>query len=203
MQETKNQLSGIRLRWLFIAVSVAVVLLLTISGTYAGSYSENFKISIDRPTVQYSIIPGFSAPMTTTVKVTNIQGQGNAYAYLKIVDESSDCVKWDIAEGWEPLESSTSGNPKTYVYYRVVHESSEQSFPIMKDNVVSYPADVTNEKMRSAGDSAGVVNLTFSAYLIQARTTSETTLTKETGWNLVNTTPTPSPTAAPEVTQEP
>lgn len=109
----------------------------------------------------YSIVPGTTAEKDPKVTVTATL---DSYVFVKVSGNVShdgvQLVEYEV-DGtiWKPLSGYKD------VYYCEVNseqnENDEQSFYILKDNKVAYPATLTNE------DMAEGISLEFKAYAIQ------------------------------------
>ncbi|MCQ2547847.1 MAG: DUF6273 domain-containing protein [Clostridia bacterium] len=176
--EKKNKKAGT------VALAVALATTIGFTSAYLVSLSDDVtnifnpnKVAVELTETtgsNYDIIPGTEQEKDPTVKVdTSV----DAYAYVIVTDETNGVVGYDIADGWTKMDNAdlnaldtdgdgtadiTLGDNDT-VYYREVAPNDEaQSFPVLKDNKVSYSADLTNEDMPSEA-----VKLAFVAYAIQ------------------------------------
>lgn len=108
----------------------------------------------------YNIIPGTSQAKDPKVTVDNTV---DSYVYVEVTDQTEGLVTYTIAEGWTKLEGYDN------VYYREVAKDAEvKEYPVLKDNIVSYGADIENSDMldESGNLKEGIV-LTFHACAIQ------------------------------------
>ena len=132
---------------------------------------------------QYNIIPGTSEEKDPTVHVANTV---DAYVFVEVTDTTDGLVDYDIAEGWTLLDGYDN------VYYReVLADAAEKTFPVLKDNKVSYDAALENSDMLDEdGALKEGLELTFKAYAIQkepfndpvaAFSRSEATLVEQAG----------------------
>lgn len=108
----------------------------------------------------YDIIPGTSETKDPTVTV---DATAAAYVYVEVKDTTEGLVTYEIAEGWTELPDTPG------VYYREVEGSdAKQTFPVLKDNTVSYDKTLQNSDMVDAsGKLKSGKKLTFNAYAIQ------------------------------------
>lgn len=109
---------------------------------------------------EYDIIPGTTQKKDPTVILNNT---ADAYVYVVVTDKTAGLVDYAIADGWAPLDGRAN------VYYReAAGSAAEQSFPVLKNNTVSYDAALENSDMLDAEGSLkqGVV-LSFTARAIQ------------------------------------
>lgn len=112
----------------------------------------------------FQIIPGTSEKKDPKVTVT---ATVDSYVFVTVEDEAAvtkdgkPLVEYEIAEGWEKLDGYDN------VYYREVeaekNKDGSQIFPVLKDDKVYYPVDLTNEDM----PEAGTATLSFQAFAIQ------------------------------------
>lgn len=102
----------------------------------------------------YTILPGSESakdPKVTVPSNVNV----DSFVFVKVDDTTKGAVTWNIADGWTPVDGTTN------VYSRAVTASNEdQIFDVLKDNKVTYSADLEN----GVGDKT---TLSFTAYLIQ------------------------------------
>lgn len=158
-----------------VAVSLAAMLLIG-GGTFAylkddaPAVKNNFKtnnvlVDLDETTgSEYNIIPGTSQDKNPTVTVNNTV---DAWVYAIVENNTDNLVKYSIADGWQKLEGWDVGNMT--VYYRAVSATDDvKTFPVLKDNKVSYDKALENSDMVDAdGTLKAGLNLTFTAYAIQ------------------------------------
>ena len=103
----------------------------------------------------YNIIPGTEQDKDPKVTVNN---SVDAYVYVEVTDETEGLVTYEIADGWSKLDDYDN------VYYREVKADADpKEFSVLKDDKVTYSADLTNESMEGKTN----VQLTFRAYAIQ------------------------------------
>ncbi|MCD7722893.1 MAG: autotransporter adhesin family protein [Clostridiales bacterium] len=137
----------------------------------------------------YEIVPGTSQDKNPVVKVSY---SVNSYVYVVIEDNTGKLTSWQAAPGWSLLSDSTDSQTgtTTYIYYRLVTTDDEveetktdsnsnvtyykNSFSVLKDDVISYSASLSNSDTIESVDSKGNVTLksglklTVQAYIIQA-----------------------------------
>ena len=154
-----------------LAVALAVLLLIG-GGTFAylqsttGDVKNNFKtnqVTVDLSETtgsDYDIIPGTTEKKDPTVK---INATVDAYVYVEVTDTTKGLVGYEIADGWTKLDGYDS------VYYReVTGSTAEQSFPVLKNNQVTYDAALENSDMLTAsGKLKTGIALTFKARAMQ------------------------------------
>ena len=111
-------------------------------------------------------------PGTSYIKDPKVTVEANSvkcYLFVKVVETNkpSDYLEYTFkADGWTKLESaSSSSEPVTTVYYRVVDEStSAQSWELLADNKVTVKDTVTTDTMPESGNTPSI---TFTAYAIR------------------------------------
>ena len=154
-----------------LAVALAVLLLIG-GGTFAYLQSStedvanNFKtnkVMVDLAETtgsDYDIIPGSEQEKDPTVTV---DATVDSYVYVEVKDTTKGLVGYEIADGWLKLEGYDN------VYYREVSKSDDtQSFPVLKDNKVTYDAALENSDLTTAsGKLRTGIDLTFKARAIQ------------------------------------
>ena len=154
-----------------LAVALAVLLLIG-GGTFAylqsttGDVKNNFKtnqVTVDLTEStgsDYNIIPGTEQLKDPKVTVNNTV---DAYVFVEVTDTTKGLVGYGIADGWTKLDGYDN------VYYReVTGSTAEQSFPVLKDNQVTYDAALENSDMLTAsGKLKTGIALTFKARAMQ------------------------------------
>ncbi len=154
-----------------LAVALAVLLLIG-GGTFAylqsttGDVKNNFKtnqVMVDLKETtgsDYDIIPGTTEKKDPTVTV---DATVDAYVYVEVTDATKGLVGYEIADGWTKLDGYDN------VYYReVTGSTAKQSFPVLKDNQVTYDAALENSDMLTAsGKLKTGIALTFKARAMQ------------------------------------
>lgn len=118
-------------------------------------------------TKEYSIIPGTSAEKDPTVTV---DATLDSYVFVEVTGDVTNngktLVEYEIADGWTKLDGYDN------VYYREVKvenqgDDGKQTFTVLKDNKVSYPASLTNDNMMKDEDMKEGISLEFKAIAIQ------------------------------------
>ncbi|WP_270739422.1 hypothetical protein [Massilioclostridium coli] len=158
-----------------LAVALAAAMVLG-GGTYAylqgttddvvNNFNTN-KVLVDLSETtgsDYNIIPGTEQSKDPTITVNNTVP---SYVYAIVTDNTDGLVDYTIAEGWTELEGWNVGATK--VYYRTVEKDADpKTFPVLKDNKVTYDAALDNDGMLNPdGSLKDDVNLTFTAHAIQ------------------------------------
>ena len=155
------------------ALAVALAVLLLIGGgtfAYLQSSTEDVankfnanKVMVDLAETtgsDYDIVPGSEQDKDPTVTV---DATVDSYVYVEVTDTTKGLVGYEIADGWLKLEGYDN------VYYREVSKSEDtQSFPVLKDNKVTYDAALENSDLTtSSGKLRTGIDLTFKARAIQ------------------------------------
>ncbi len=155
------------------ALAIGLAAVMTIGGgtfAYLQGETEEVKNDFKRNKVmvelaetkgpEFSIVPGATDEKDPKVTVDNTV---DAYAFVEITDATENLVKYEIADGWTPLEGYDN------VYYREVPANADvKEFGVLKNDTVSYDASLTNTDMVDAdGNLKENVTLTFKAYAIQ------------------------------------
>ena len=163
-----------------LIVSLALIIVCLIGGTIAwlmdstDTITNTFtigKVDIDlTETVpddrEAQMTPGSEIAKDPTVSVTS--DSEACYVYIKIDDEASDYLTWDIADGWTELSGETG------VYYRTVAKGEGTDYPVLKDNKVTVKDTVTSV--------TGTPTLAFTAYAIQSENIDDAAA----GWTALN-----------------
>ena len=151
---------------LLLAVGVTMAYLQGKTDTVINKFKDNeVDISINETTGNdYNILPGTEQDKDPTLTVT---ATTPAYAYVEITDNTQNLVTWELNDGWTALGTSYPN-----VYYRELPgQSSAYTFPLLKDNKVSYSSTLTTQDIRAgkaAADAANVeMNLEFTGYAMQ------------------------------------
>lgn len=163
-------MEGKRKRASLAIVCVALLAILAVAGTVAylqdstGDVTNifstnNVNVTLTEDSGQtYNIVPGTSETKDPKVTVDN---SVDAYAYVKVDDKTEGLVTYSIADGWTALDAAKYPG----VYYReVAVNANPKTFPVLKDNKVSYSASLTNDDMKKLSEPG---TLTFTAYAIQ------------------------------------
>ena len=144
----------------FVGATIAYIAAL--AGPVENSFTiGDVEISLTETTgVDYSMIPG--KEITKDPCVTVKQGSETCWLYVK-VDKTTgfdDYLSFEMEEGWTMLPGHAN------VYYRsVLKSSSNQDFGVLKGDVVTVSATLTEEKMSGITVTP---KLGFKAYAIQA-----------------------------------
>ncbi len=102
------------------------------------------------------MVPG--STITKDPKITVDKSSEECYVYVKITDNASNYISWEIAEGWTALTGQTG------VYWRVYSPADpavDTDYNILKNNTVTVEDNIAEI---TSGDSP---SLTFQAYAIQ------------------------------------
>ena len=154
-----------------LAVVLAVLLLIG-GGTFAylqstskdvkNNFSAN-KVTVDLSETtgnDYNIVPGTTEKKDPTVTVN---ATVDAYVYVEVTDTTKGLVGYEIADGWMKLDGYDN------VFYReVTGRDAGQSFPVLKNNQVTYDEALENSDMLTAsGKLKTGIQLTFRAHAMQ------------------------------------
>ncbi len=178
---------------LLSVLGLTLVAVLTVAGTLAYLQDESeevvntFKangvtVTLTETTGEtYDIIPGTTVPKDPTVTVDNTL---DAFVFVEITDATNGLVGYEIADGWEVLKREET--PKQVVLYREVAADAtaeNKTFQVLKNDQVTYAADLTNEDMlKNDGKTLkDGITLTFKASAIQ----KEPFNTAENAWKQV------------------
>lgn len=115
-------------------------------------------VEISESDNQYEIIPGTEQTKDPSLKADVTL---DSYLYAIVTDETQGLVSYTVADGWTEIPELADGTKKVY-YRKVTAAETGTSFPILKDNKVSYDKAITNDMMK---DDA---KLKFRGFVIQA-----------------------------------
>lgn len=115
-------------------------------------------VEISESDNQYEIIPGTEQTKDPSLKADVTL---DSYLYAIVTDETQGLVTYEVADGWTEIPELADGTKKVY-YRKVTAAETGTSFPILKDNKVSYDKAITNDMMK---DDA---KLKFRGFVIQA-----------------------------------
>lgn len=132
----------------------------------------------DNNTKGYEIIPGTSQEKDPKVTVkTSV----DTHVFVTVEDTTGGLVTWRPNDGWTLLKEESddeTGIVKTIYWhkfdlddattYQKGTNEDEYEWYVLKDNQVSYSADLENSDMYDGGEIKKDLNLSFSAYAIQA-----------------------------------
>lgn len=133
---------------------------------------------------EYNIIPGSTQKKDPTITVDNT---ADSYVYAIVTDNLGGLVDYEIADGWTLLNGWDGAHTKVY-YREVGARDTTKSFPVLKNNQVSYDAALENSDMLEAdGGLKDGLNLTFAAYAMQKAPFADAKAAFETGYAAVDT----------------
>ena len=168
---------------LLTLLSVVVISAIVLTGTlaYLQDKSVTVKNEFDKHTVyvdldengdgQYDIIPGTSEDKDPKVTVTT---DIDSYVFLEVDDKTQGVVEYAIANGWLPLTYvDEEGDTVTVdgVYYRILDVSEtdadtdttdKYSFYVLKNNVVTYSSELTNDDIDALTGKAFSLDNSFT-----------------------------------------
>lgn len=168
--------SSKRTRVLLSVVAVALaVIIVAIVGTvsYLKDQSDTkvntfdpskVEVDLDETTDGYKIIPGTTQEKDPTATIDN---DIDAYLFVMVEDYTPGLVDYEFAEGWHTLEGGAielddgSVMEYTVIYREVGADDDVKTFPVLKDNQVSYPSSLVYEQIKDGAE------LDFTAYAIQ------------------------------------
>ncbi|MCD8118507.1 MAG: right-handed parallel beta-helix repeat-containing protein [Lachnospiraceae bacterium] len=179
------------------ATAVALAAVMLLGGTFAyltdeteepvvNTFNVNFvDVDIDEDSGdEYEIVPGTSDTKDPEVTVT---ATVDAYVYVTVTDKTQGLVEYEIADGWILLGylddsgqlveataddiAALTTTPESLVYYQEVSAmdaDTSVTLQVLKNNTVSYSADLENEDMYDAyGELLTDLTLSFSAKVTQ------------------------------------
>ena len=169
------------LKPMLIAMAVVLLLGCVTGGTLAwltsttGEVINTFtvgdiNITLDETTSDYKMIPGYTIAKDPVVTVE--ANSEKCYLFVKVTKSTNfdNYMTYEMASNWTAVDGATG------VYYRVVETStSEQKFPVLKDNQVSVRGTVTKAEMETA--NASKPTLTFQAAAVQYNKNNTTEFT--------------------------
>lgn len=171
-----NALTNKQLKSIVTALSIVLVICLTVAGTitYLQDSTDpvvntfttsDVSIKLEETTGgTYKMVPGDVIPKDPTVTVS--ADSEDCYVFVKIekTENFDTYLTAVIADGWEKV--STQDN----VYYRVVKNSDkDREFSVLADDQVTVNPTVTKEMMEALNaEGAKLPQLTFTAYAIQS-----------------------------------
>jgi uncharacterized protein YxeA len=158
------------------ATVLAVVLAVTAiigGGTYAylkddteevvNEFKTNkISVELDETTGdKYNIVPGTSQSKDPTVTIDN---SVDAYLFVEVKDNTDGLVEYEIADGWTKVNNID----KVVYFRRVAADADVKEFSVLKDNTVTYSADLENSDMVDEnGNLIDDVALTINAFAVE------------------------------------
>lgn len=188
-------------KFIILLILVIVVLFPVISETVAWLTKEtnllinkftygNIKISIsegnindddsNNDTKNYMITPGGSIVKDTIVVVNENSEDCWLFIKIKETDNFDDYMIYSLEDGWKELENNTD------IYYREVNKSDKnQTFNIIKDNVINVKSELTKESFDLLTEDT-YPSISISAYAVQRNSAIDAINTAEKAWLLVD-----------------
>lgn len=163
---------------LLIAVStgVTVALLVASSNTVVNTFTVGgVNITLTETTGdKYIMAPGVTLEKDPVVTV--LANSERSWLYVKVEkknDFDAFCT-YEIGDGWTALEGEDG------VYYRsIAKTSSDQVYPVLKNNSISVSDTVTEEQLNAVTQNP---TLEFTAYAVQ----NDGIGTAAEGWQIIN-----------------
>ena len=151
---TLTSVAAVALAVIIVAISGTLSYLKDVSDAKVNEFDPS-KVTVDvvETPNQYKIVPGTEQTKDPKAVIDN---DIDAYLFVEVVDETEGKVTYEIADGWTLL------NGYDNVYYRTVGANDPKEYPILKDNKVSYGAN-----LEAADMPDGKVKLSFIAKAIQ------------------------------------
>ena len=116
----------------------------------------------------YDIIPGTDQDKDPFVTVENTE---DVYVYVLVDDKTQGLVSYEIADGWQELDSRDVEAVKQTqrVYYREVNApDANKKFSVLQGNKVHYASSIENDDMvNSDGSLKDDLQLNFKAHAAQ------------------------------------
>lgn len=116
----------------------------------------------------YDIIPGTDQDKDPFITVENTE---DAYVYVLVDDKTQGLVSYEIADGWQELDSRDIEAVKQTqrVYYREVNApDANKKFSVLQGNKVHYASSIENDDLvNSDGSLKDDLQLNFKAHAAQ------------------------------------
>lgn len=161
----------------------------TVTNTFTTS---DINITLAETTTDYKMVPGHTIAKDPTVTV--VADSEPCYLFVKVEKSGNfdDFMTYEMADGWtqltkpETVDGKTTNVPVTGVFYRVVEAStSNQAFPVLKNNQVTVKDTVTKTMMNSLNETTRPT-LTFTAYATQRNSSNNTQFSAFEAWEKVS-----------------
>ena len=161
---------------LAISVGVTVALLVASSKPVVNTFTVGgVDITLAESTgTEYKMTPGVALPKDPTVTV--LGGSETSWLFVKLekANDFDTFCTYEIQDGWTALAEQEG------VYYRMVEStSSNQVFPVLKENVVLVKDTVTEEQLDGIVENP---TLTVIAYAVQ----NDGFATAQDAWRVLN-----------------
>lgn len=143
-----------------VSVGVTVALLVASSKPVINTFTiGGVSITLTETTTEYKMAPGVTVAKDPTVTV--LANSERSWIFVKVEKENDfdTFCTYEVQDGWTALEGQAG------VYYKLVETStSDQRFPVLKNNCVHIKDTLTEEQL-----NAVTVNptLVVTAYAIQ------------------------------------
>ena len=182
-----------RIRSLIILFGIIMLLITSVSGTIAWLKSEsntlfdiftygdiNIEITETKEdSNNYELYPGKEIKKDTVITVNALSE--NCYIFIKINETANlgDYITYSLVETWKQLEGFED------VYYQEVSKSdSDQTFSIIKDNILKVKSDLTKVSLNALTEK-NYPKLTITGYAIQRNSNLEGINTPSDAWSIV------------------
>ena len=182
-----------RIRSLIILFGIIMLLITSVSGTIAWLKSEsntlfdiftygdiNIEITETKEdSNNYELYPGKEIKKDTVITVNALSE--NCYIFIKINETANlgDYITYSLVETWKQLEGFED------VYYQEVSKSdSDQTFSIIKDNILKVKSDLTKVSLNALTEK-NYPKLTITGYAIQRNSDLEGINTPSDAWSIV------------------
>ena len=182
-----------RIRSLIILFGIIMLLITSVSGTIAWLKSEsntlfdiftygdiNIEITETKEdSNNYELYPGKEIKKDTVITVNALSE--NCYIFIKIDETANlgDYITYSLVETWKQLEGFED------VYYQEVSKSdSDQTFSIIKDNILKVKSDLTKVSLNTLTEN-NYPKLTITGYAIQRNSNLEGINTPSDAWSIV------------------
>ena len=182
-----------RMRPLIILFVIIMLLITSVSGTIAWLKSEsntlfdiftygdiNIEITENKEdSNNYELYPGKEIKKDTVITVNALSE--NCYIFIKINETANlgDYITYSLVETWKQLEGFED------VYYQEVSKSdSDQTFSIIKDNILKVKSDLTKVSLNALNEN-NYPKLTITGYAIQRNSNLEGINTPSDAWSIV------------------
>ena len=123
---------------------------------------------------------GTDSAKDPTVTVQAYSSDCWLYVQLNESENFAEFMEYAMADGWQAVTDAEG------VYCRPVDSSAEdQSFAVLKDNVVHMKADVTLEKLAELQNAADYPTLSITAFAVQRDSGVKDISTPDSAWQVM------------------
>lgn len=134
----------------------------------------------DPNTNLYEMGVGTDIAKDPTVTVQAYSSDCWLYVQLNESENFAEFMEYAMADGWQGVTDAEG------VYCRPVDSSAEdQSFTVLKDNVVHMKADVTLEKLAELQNAADYPTLSITAFAVQRDSGVKDISTPDSAWQVM------------------